>query len=163
MDAQPMLQYYFNKVSADLDLNKLENKMLVRDKMFEMIGLVEDKPEQGYWLKKISEELDFSETDIREEFAKWQANKKPEVNRGFAAEKSEPSIRPLVREELLSELFLSLIIKFPEFISYSLNSLDPEQVYPDENVRFYKTLIIYYNKSASLDYNDFRQYLTENE
>ncbi|MFA6417278.1 MAG: DNA primase [Patescibacteria group bacterium] len=165
LDAKPMLQYYFSKVSADLDLNKLENKMLVRDKMFEMIGLVEDKPEQGYWLKKISEELDFSETDIREEFAKWQANKRPEASRGATTSSNQdaPGIRPLVREELLSELFLSLIIKFPEFISYSLDSLDPDQVYPTENVRFYKTLIIYYNKSASLDYNDFRQYLTENE
>lgn len=163
LDASPMLQYYFAKVSADLDLKQLDNKLAVRDKMFAMIALVEDKPEQGYWLKKISEELDFSEIDIREEFAKWQAAKRPEVNRGSAAvDKSEPSLKPLVREELLSELFLSLIIKFPEFISYSLNSLDPEQVYPDENVRFYKTLIIYYNKSASLDYNDFRQYLTEN-
>ncbi|HZJ41314.1 MAG TPA: DNA primase [Candidatus Saccharimonadales bacterium] len=163
-EASPMLQYYFQKVSTDLDLNKLENKMLVRDKMFAMIALVEDKPEQGYWLKKISEELDFSETDIREEFAKWQAAKKPEYNRGVVTDidKSSSNIKPLVREELLSELFLSLIIKFPEFISYSLDSLDPDQVYPTENVRFYKTLIIYYNKSGSLDYNNFRQYLTEN-
>ncbi|QQG52731.1 MAG: DNA primase [Candidatus Falkowbacteria bacterium] len=165
IDAQPMLQYYFQKVSAGLDLNQLDNKLTVRDKMFGMISLVEDKPEQGYWLKKISEELDFSETDIREEFAKWQAAKKPELSRGVSVDSQQeaPSLKPLVREELLSELFLSLIIKFPEFIGYSLNSLDPDQVYPAENVRFYKTLIIYYNKSASLDYNDFRQYLTENE
>jgi len=164
-DAQPMLQYYFQKASANLDLNKLENKLAVRDKMFEMIILVEDKPEQGYWLKKISEELDFSETDIREEFSKWQTRKKPEYNRGAQTEnqKSAPSAKPLIREELLSELFLSLIIKFPEFISYSLDSLDPSQVYPSENTRFYKTLIIYYNKFGSLDYNNFRQYLTENE
>ncbi len=165
VDAQPMLEYYFHKISKALDLNKLDNKIIVRDKMFEMIGLVPNNSEQGYWLKKISEELDFAETDIREEFNRWQLKKNP-VPAAIYPKKivnSEPESKTLIREELLSELFLALIIKFPEFIGYSLESLDPAQTYSEDNSRFYKTLIIYYNKSGLLDYTDFRQYLLENE
>ena len=164
-EAKPMLEYYFGKISADLDLEKLDNKIIVRDKMFAMIDLVFNDSEQGYWLKKTSEELDFSEPDIREEFKKYQKAKKPDFARAGMKNNlpGAPIIRPLLREELLSELFLALIIKFPEFIAYSLESLDPSQTYPEENSRFYKTLIIYYNKSTLFDYDNFNKYLEENE
>jgi DNA primase len=164
-DASPMLEYYFEKISAGLDLNELNNKIIIRDKMFEMINLVPNNSEQGYWLKRISEELDFSETDIREEFKKYQVKRKPDFANVYNKDvkPNMPISRPLVREELLSELFLSLIIRFPEFISYSLENLDPEQVCQVENSRFYKILIIYYNKATSFDYDDFHKYLTENE
>jgi DNA primase len=164
-EASPMLDYYFGKISAGLDLNLLDNKISVRDKMFEMIDLVPNNSEQGYWLKKMSEELDFSEPDIREEFKKYQKAKKPDLNNAYNknGKPEAPASKPLVREELLSELLLSLIIKFPEFIGYCLESLDPEQTYPLDNSRFYKTLIIYYNKSALFDYENFHKYLVENE
>lgn len=165
-EAELMLDYYFKKVSIDLDLAKLENKILVRDKMFSMISLVSNKAEQGYWIKKISEELDFSETDMREEFTK-QLNARPvsanSTNAISGVSKLEQTQHTLAREELLSEIFLALVIRFPEFINYSLESLDPSQVYPLENVQFYKTLIIYYNKFASLQYDEFRLLLEQNE
>ncbi len=168
-NAQPMLAYYFQKASAGLDLNSLENKRLVRDKMFVMIALVPDKSEQGYWLKRLGEELDLSESDLREDFNKLQTASAPKISSYRSgeeqADKKAPVVAsaPVTREELMSELFLSLIIRFPEFISCGLERLDPEQACPEENAGFYKNLIIYYNKAASLDYDHFRAYLEENE
>ena len=49
-DAKPMLEYYFIKVSAGLDLSQLENKQLVVKKMLGMIALVHNKLEQDFWL-----------------------------------------------------------------------------------------------------------------
>lgn len=163
LKAQPMLEYYFQKIAAGLDLNQLDNKMIVRDKMFAMIALVPSKSDQGYWLKRLSEELDFVETDIREEFSRRPLPK----NSSSLGEKEkiEPNISPalpgLTREQLLSELFLALIIRFPELINYSLASLEPELLQAEENSGFYKILIIYYNKAASFAYNDFRFFLEE--
>ncbi len=176
-NAQPMLAYYFQKASAGLDLNSLENKRQVRDKMFTMIALVPDKSEQGYWLKRIGEELDLSEGDLREDFNKFQNSNtlkqyrmkaesgyikasfgdvKLTINkeRALATESN-----PATREDLMSELFLALIIRLPELIGCGLERLDPAQTRPEENSRFYKNLIIYYNKANSLDYNHFRAYL----
>jgi DNA primase len=160
--AKPMLDYYFEKISAGLDLEVLDNKRSVRDKMFTMIDLVTNKSEQGYWLKKISEDLGFFEDDIREEFLKWQS-KNSVVNSREKAAQSEAVITPLPetsREEKLAELLLSLLVKFPEFINYSINNLEPEDL-ASESARFYKELIIYYNKTASIDYANFRLYLEE--
>jgi DNA primase len=158
-NAKPMLEYYFEKISADLDLDKLDNKTKVRDQMFVMIDLVSNKTEQGYWLKKISEELGFDESDMREEYLSWKGKQKaPTVGKTV---KTEAKTEYHTREERLSELLLALLVKFPDFINYALSNLEPEAVCGEEKNRFYKSLIIYYNKTAALDYADFRFYLEE--
>ncbi len=155
--AKPMLEYYFEKVSADLDLEKLDNKIKVRDQMFVMIDLVTNKTEQGYWLKKTSEELGFVESDMREEYLNWKGKQKTAAT--VQIKKAEATAEYHSREERLSELLLALLVRFPDFINYALSNLEPESVCGEEKNRFYKSLIIYYNKTASLDYADFRFYL----
>jgi len=163
--AQPILEYYFNKVSAGLDLEKIENKTIVRDKMFAMINLVPNKSDQGYWLKRISEELDFSEIDVREEFTRYSLKTSAGANKNFNTNQKQADFQdqqlPLAREEMLSELFLSLLIKFPELISYSLDNFDTNKLYPIENSQFYENLIIYYHKNLTCDYENFKLYLEE--
>jgi len=161
--AKPMLEYYFEKISSGLDLEELDNKRAVRDKMFIMIDLVINKSEQGYWLKKISEELGFFEDNIRDDFLKWQAKNSVLKNKGVVAAKIAPKeavIKENSREEKLAELLLALLVKFPEFVNYSISNLEPEYLSEDFS-RFYKGFIIYYNKTASLDYENFRLYLEE--
>jgi len=161
--AKPMLEYYFEKVSAGLDLEELDNKRAVRDKMFIMIDLVINKSEQGYWLKKVSEELGFFEDNIRDDFLKWQAKNSVLNNKGSVQAKTgrkEIIIKENSREEKLAELLLALLVKSPEFVNYSISNLEPEYLSEDFS-RFYKGFIIYYNKTASLNYEGFRLYLEE--
>ena len=155
--AKPMLEYYFEKISAELDLSKIDNKTKVRDLMFVMIDLVHNQTEQGYYLRKISEELDFSETDVREEFKDWKSKQKPVPGKIVKKEDARTEYR--TREERLSELLLALIIKFPQFLDYLISNLEPDFLSGEEDIRFYKSLIIYYNKTASLDYSELRIYL----
>lgn len=169
--AKPMLEYYFEKVSAGLDLNKLDNKRDVSVKMFAMIDLVANRMEQGHWLKRLSEELGFSETDTREEFVKWRSihgvlkgeSARSVKNGQSASQKAENEhIMPEVsRDDKLAELLMSLLIKFPEFISYSVSNLNPEVLNDVSLAKFYRNLIIYYNKAASLSYESFRAFLAE--
>ncbi|MDI3496535.1 MAG: primase [Patescibacteria group bacterium] len=163
--AQPMLDYYFTKVSTGLNLAELENKVLVRNKMFAMIRLVPNKVEQGYWLKKISEELDFSESDMREEFVKFisSSHYNSYDNKEEETKKTVKAAPILSREEMLSELILALVIKFPQFIPYLFDNLDVDRLYGERNITFYKTLIIYYNKAASFSYEDMKVYLKNEE
>jgi DNA primase len=163
-EAQPMLQYYFNKVSSNLDLNSLDNKRQIRDKMFAMIDLVSNQTEQGYWLKKIGEDLGFNELDVRAEFTKWHnaASVVKDREHSSAAQpvRGQESTE-LNRDDKLSELLLAILLKFPELINYSSNNLEPD--YLKANLaKFYKEFIIYYNKTSSLDYENFRLYLEEN-
>jgi DNA primase len=158
--AKPMLDYYYSKVSSGLDLDNLDNKRLVRDKMFAMIALVNKKTEQGYWLKRLSEELGFFEPDTREEFLKQFAAggvKDNNTNR-LATEKIEESLPKESREQKLSELLLALLIRYPEHLIFCLDNLNPDYLTVRE-AAFYKELVIYYNKTGALEYESFKEYL----
>ena len=157
-EAKPMLEYYFNKISEGIDLNELDNKQMISSKMLGMISLVVNNVERDYWLKKIAEDLDISEVIFREKLEKsMSAAVTPDRN----DKKDNAVLSSLSREEKLSELLLSLLIKFPDFLSYATQNLDPEYMAGEKNIGFYKNLIIYYNKVAILDYKSFHAYLVE--
>jgi DNA primase len=160
-EAKPMLEYYFNKISDGLNLSELDNKQLVAKKMLAMIALVSNNLERDFWLKKLSADLEINEAVLRENLDKNLSTivrtSGVENNINVAGLVSQN----LSREEKLSELLLSLLIKFPDFLSYTINNLEPDLLAGEGNIGFYKSLIIYYNKVAILDYKEFHAYLEE--
>lgn len=157
-NAKPMLGYYLEKISAGLDLNQVDNKKIVTSKMLAMITLVNNNLEKDFWLQKLSELVNVKEELLRETLNK-EAVAKPV--RPLDAKVAAPST--LTREERLAELLLALIVKFPDLIGYTVSNLEPDYFAGEANARFYKDLIIYYNKAAILDYESFRVYLEELE
>lgn len=165
--AKPMLEYYFTKITAGLDLDNFDNKRLVRDKMFAMIDIVANQTEQGFWLKKTSEDLGFFEQDMREEFEKWREKRRRKEGvikdggrqPGVSGEKQlQPEIS---REDKLSERLIALLIRFPEHINYASSNLEPEDLISQALAGFYRNVIIYYNKADSFDYQGFRAHLED--
>lgn len=170
-NAKSVLEYNFEKLSEGLNLDLLENKKKVRDGMLEMISLIQDKTEQGFWLKKVSDDLGFLESDMREEFLK-RYSKGNSYNSSLNSQNyqnkkiSSPENKNLEnkvksREERLSELFLSILIKAPEFISYAINNIEAGSLLGENLPLFYNKLIIYYNKNGAFDYQEFKNFLDE--
>ncbi len=169
-NAKSILEYYFERSSAGLDLKLLENKKKVRDKMFEILSLLQDKTEQGYWLKKISDELGFVESDVRDEFFRRHGDKSPlatkQLYRNSESQASELEgglNRDKSREERLSESLLAIIIKAPELISYAANNLSPELLLIQDLSLFYNKLIIHYNKTGSAKYKELAKDMNLND
>lgn len=162
-DAKSILEYYFERSSAGLDLSLLENKTKVRDKMFEILSMVNDRSEQGYWLKKISDDLGFPETDFREDFFHRYPRGEEARNKLYDRENKNNLVKPEEknREERLSETFISIIIKNPELFSYASNNLSPELLFPENLSLFYSKLIIYYNKNKKIDYHNLADYFSD--
>jgi DNA primase len=163
-NAKSILEYYFEKVSVGLNLQKLDDKKVIRDKMLAMIALVPDKTEQGYWLKKLSDDLGFAESDMREEFGRRQKIVSgSSAATGVKVAEISSAMLEKTREERLSELFLALILKAPEFLSYSANNLEPEYLIGDNLALFYNKLIIYYNKTGDFNYDNLKIFLTNDD
>lgn len=167
-NAKSVLEYNFEKLSHGLNLNDLDNKKKVRDGMFEMISYISDKTEQGFWLRKLSEDLDFIEADVREEFLRRfsdnvkKENKYRNDNSFESKSDSRTTSKVKNREERLSELFLSILLKQGSLIEYALKNLEAENLVGEDYQKFYNLLIIYYNKSASLDYQGIKKELMDN-
>ncbi|MFA4942991.1 MAG: toprim domain-containing protein, partial [Patescibacteria group bacterium] len=155
--AQPMMEYYFTKVLGEADLTQVAGKRLVAKKILEMISKFNNKIEANHWLRRLSERIDIGEEVLRETI---NTLKKPEEIRHTRKISLEDRIDTRQsREEKLSELILSLVLKFPDFTEYVANNLSSEYLDGLHNRLFYNQLIIYYNTNKTLDYNGFRGYL----
>lgn len=158
INSQPVMEYYFDKVKADKDLQKVADKKEVAKLMLEMLSKMTNRIEQDYWLKRLSENLDISEQALRESLPQ---QKKMHYKERVVTKDVDvpPESLEISREERLSEILLALLLKSPDFIIYSSSHLEPDDISGDANKQFYKNLIIYYNKFAVLDYESFCLYL----
>lgn len=152
-NAKPVMDYYFEKITAGLNLDMVEHKKEVSEKMLNMIVKLADKVEADYWLKTVSQTLGIDENILRESL--------PNNKETASLQRVEPSVKTTERsrEAQLSELLLALVIKFPQFIDYVISKVEVDLLEGEDLGSFYKNLIIYYNKIKALDYESFRAYL----
>ncbi len=152
-EAKPVMDYHFEKVIAGLNLDMVENKKAVADKMLPMIVKLGNKVEADHWLKILAQTLAIDENVLRESLPKEKDKiyTKPVTLTSKVITKS--------REEQLGELLLAIILKFPEFIDYAAAKVEIDSLEGADLSSFYKNLIIYYNKNKALDYTSFRAYL----
>lgn len=153
-DAKPMMEYHFDKVKSDLDLSLVENKKEVARKMLMMISKLTNKIEADHWIKTLAQTLDTDENVLRESLP---TDKEREIVKPLRTQK----VAARSREEQLSELLLAIIVRFPDFVAYVVSKLSPAWLETEFLSSFYKNLIIYYNKTAALDYPGFREYLVK--
>jgi len=154
--APPMLEYYFQKISRGLNLETITDRRIVEEKMLIMLAAVNNHVERSYWLKRLNEEIGTDEKELREKLSQIKAPRSAETHPKTAARAATVS-----RPERLAERLLAVLLRFPNLITYVLSNLEPEGLAGEENSRFYKNLIIYYNKSTSYDYEAFYHYLLD--
>lgn len=164
-EAKPMMQYYFDKNLADLNLEKIEDKRIAAKKLLPIIIRLGDNIEKDYWLKVLAEKLDTNESALRESINGIK-DKIRDYQRSETSELQEVKTEaPKNRQELLSEMLIALMFKFPAVITYVVDHISVDHLKGVHNQSIYKNLLIYYNNnidgSASenlekIDYNEFK-------
>ncbi|MDP2830596.1 MAG: hypothetical protein Q8O21_00855, partial [bacterium] len=171
--AKPMMQYYFDKTFAGLDLDRVESKREAAKILLPVIAKLGNMIERDFWLKKLSQKVDVAENYLREalgaakgrQSAGWRTPK--DASYPNTANNPDISARQS-REEKLSELLLALMLKFPSLIEYAANYISGDQIGGSANRRIYRNLIIYYNKTINdraqeeINYQDFKNWLEQN-
>lgn len=143
--ARPVMEYYFSKTFAGLDLSGTEDRREAAKTLLPVLARLKNKIEQNVWLKKLSEAINVQESILRETLsAQVKKENAPRAEKG-EAERPEKAKTVKPREELLSELFLALILKFSQLIEYASNHVRSEHIAGEINRSFYKNIIIYYN------------------
>lgn len=151
-NAKPMMQYYFDKTFLKLNLKDYEGQNQAEKILLPVIAKFGSKTEQDFWLKKLSQEVDANENSLREKLGEI-IKKQSQTNSQFkpsAAEPKELSQLKPSREQMLSELLLAFIIRFPAHLEYAINHIGPDDLAGEPNQLLYKNLIIYYNKLIDL-------------
>ena len=152
--AKPMMQYNFDKILAELDLDKIEDRRIAAQKLLPIIVKIGNSIEQDYWLKVLGEKIDTKEDLLRETLKSIKP--KDTTKRDYSERDNEKteSVRILSREEKLTELLLAILLKFNSLIEYTLNQIQIDQVAGDLNRQFYKNLVFYYNNIINNDFQD---------
>ncbi|MDP2736485.1 MAG: DNA primase [bacterium] len=146
--AKPMMQYYFDKTFAKLNLKNYEGQNRAEKILLPIIAKFGSKTEQDFWLKKLSQEVDANENSLREklgEIIKKQNQTNSQAKYAPEVAKESSQLKPS-REQMLSELLLAFVIRFPAHLEYVINHIGPEDLAGESNQLLYKNLIIYYNK-----------------
>jgi DNA primase len=167
-NSKHVMQYYFDKTFSAFNIKEAEGKRESARRILPVIGRMRDLIERDHWLKRLSEELNVSESALRDTLtAALNKEKRPFQKEEPAQSQEEPKRQS--REDRLSEAFLSLIIRFPALIGYAMDKAMIDHVFGDENKVFYRSLIIYYNDVIGgqvadagekwLAYDSFRDWL----
>jgi len=170
--AKPMMQYYFDKTLSNLDLNNVDHKRQAAKILLPVIAKLGNKIEYDFWLKQLGQKIDIEPHFLHEALARI----KPAAN--YKEEKKQPEKQRAEamhsRAEMLSELLLALMLKFPAHIEYAAGKLNPDQIEGSGIQAIYRNLIIYYNKnidkgvqaggvaSSEINFNDFKNWLKQN-
>ena len=155
-NAKSMMEYYFAKTFAGLDMLKLDDKRGAAKILLPIIAGLKNVVEKDHWLKELSNRIDVGEPLLRESIT----TAKPRVERTYGQKKeAKIKIQKQAREEKISEYFLALLLKFNSYLDYAINYLQVEQIFGQDNQEFYKNLIIYYNNSVSINLDDYKEWL----
>ena len=140
--AKHIMQYYFDKTFVNLDLTKIEDKREATKQTLPIIIKLGNKIEQDFWLKKLSAKINVDELILRETLNNMKSPSRPEPR---VERQNAPELQRSSRGDMLSELLLALILKFPDLIEYVINHIQIDHITGQNNKDIYKNLIMYYN------------------
>lgn len=169
-NAKPVMQYHFEKIFRDLDLDNIDNRREATKKFLTKIIRLSDKIEQDYWIKKLSQKIDIDEAYLREALSRTVQSAATRNVNYISITKQQPVKTNQGREELVSDMFLALLIKFPVYIKHAADYTESDWLFGDGQKRIYKDLIMYYNTiinsgavecdiSSRMNYQNFRNWL----
>ncbi len=164
LSAKPIMQYYFDLVFFSVNLESIEIRKKVAQKLLLKISELSDMVEKDYWIKVLAEKLDTTEAFLREELDVISKNNKKTVNYESNNRKIVEQVIPKNRQEILSEFFLSLIIKFPILSETITDIVHTDYMADSKYKEVYKNFILYYNSIRDkFDYKDWKLWIQNKE
>lgn len=143
-DSIPVMDYYFQRVLAGVDLNRADHKKIAVQKLLPIIKYLKSTVEQAHYLQLLADKLhlplELLRTDLKQ------------TDNQVAASKPAKKIELVKRSNIsfLSEELLSIIFFRNDYLERLANELDPEMI-ESALLDLYRKVIIYYTKHRNLD------------
>lgn len=150
--AKPVMQHYFDKIFAGLDMQKVQDRKKAAKTLLPVVAKL-NKIEQEFWLKKLSQKIDVAETFLREALDNASKQAQHSIRNQQPKQTQISQSAKQGREELMSELLLALLVKFPIYIKHASDFVGPDYFTDAAPRGIYKDLIMYYNKITNSENN----------
>jgi DNA primase len=144
--SMPVMDYYFQRVLAGVDLNRSDHKKIAVNKLLPLIKFLKSNIEQSHYLQLLADKLNLPLDILQLDF-------KNSSTQSLAGSTEKPTIlkTPDKNNHLLnlSCQLLSLALFKDIYLQKVFNEFEPE-MFEESLQGLYKKLIIYYTKQQSL-------------
>ena len=144
-DSVPVMDYYFKRIIAGVDLTRADHKKIAVSKLLPIVKFLKSQIEQVHYLKMISDRLqipmEILQQDLEQTKSFIETQQTPATTQQAVKEKTSFS---------LSEQLLSLAFFKGVYLEKLIDEVEPEVV-SVESESLYRKVIIYYTKHQNLD------------
>lgn len=149
--AQPILEYFFQRAQDGRDLQQVRDKKLVARELLHWIAKIADPVEQTHYLQKLADLLRVEEGILRKSLPTSVANPGTTHYAAIpagqtAALKVGAGEPPADRHRQLSTRFTALLMYRPVLISQATANIEPEALSGADLVELYTNLIVCYTQ-----------------
>jgi len=158
-EAPNIMDYYLIKEFENVNLNNISQKNKAVTKILGVINKLNNKVEQDFWLKELSQKAKVDEVFLREELN--NVRKTSETGRNLSSKtmiKNDIITNEDTWEDKLMENILSLMLKFSNCCEYVFNNLSSDYL-SGKYQEFYNLFLIYYNKNKEIKYKSLSDFL----
>ncbi len=129
-EAVPVVDFTFDKVTSELDLTKVSDKTVARDKLLPIIGEIKDIVRKAHYLQKLARLIEVNERNLEADLARIR----PKSVRSRAEQPApEATLRPNpILSSPKEEYCLALLLQHPE-LKHKEEGLLPEHFENSEN------------------------------
>jgi DNA primase len=143
-DSMPVMDYYFQRVLAGVDLNRADHKKIAVQKLLPIIKYLKSTVEQSHYLQLLADKLHLPLEILRGDLKQTGSFLEAVRPEKKVAAIKKPSV------SFLSEELLGIVFFRTSYLERLVNELEPEMM--DVTwLDLYKKVIIYYTKQRNLD------------
>jgi len=130
-EALPIVDYTFNMVTAELDLNTARGKSLAADKLLPIVTEMKDTVRQAHYLQKLARLVKVSQHSLEATLGRIKPSRGKRQAKELGQERITQARRPLLSSPV-EEYCLALLLQHPELKSRN-EGLSPEYFENSEN------------------------------
>jgi len=130
-EALPIVDYTFNMVTAELDLNTAKGKSLAVDKLLPIIAEMRDTVRQAHYLQKLARLVEVSQHSLEAALGRIKSSQGKRQAKEPSRERVTHAVHPLLSSPV-EEYCLALLLQHPELKGRN-EGLSPEYFENSEN------------------------------
>ncbi|MCD4705326.1 DNA primase [bacterium] len=162
-EAQPLMDFVFDKTLSTVDLSQVFQKKQAAQKLLIFISKISDEIEREVYLKRMSDlfniEYEILSKKIKEVLEKKQAKNFYQED---SKEKDYQPSEKNKREEVLKEI-IALAVNFSDNLEYLASNLENEYINSVDIDELYKSIVIYYTKNNKLNIENMKSNLNSEQ
>ena len=162
-NAQGIMDWYFNKALNNKNLSDPKQKQFVADELLKEIMRIPFAVEQDHWLRELGSKINVDVAVLRENMKQIKESLKKRLDQKDAGEiKMETKLPENTKLDILLERFFMLILKLPENYKKDDGALNSAILSTPKYVGLYESWNRLYNESSSIDINQLRDSIADN-